>query len=133
MFYNIYFLFNTFLLHKAKQSNEKFDASQLHDREKQKHKTEILPDDGTGDVEVENKVFDVFVLLICFCLGSQLISVVDMHQTVAHQSGVPISGTFNCLVVFQKFKVFVFFKPFLKLRKISLQLNQTDSEIWGLD
>lgn len=60
------------MLHKAKQSNEKFDASQLHDREKQKHKTEILPDDGTGDVEVENKVFDVFMLLICFCLGSQL-------------------------------------------------------------
>jgi len=36
----------------AKQSNEKFDATQLHDREKQKHKTEILPDDGTGDVEI---------------------------------------------------------------------------------
>lgn len=36
----------------AKQSNEKFDASQLHDRDKRKHKTEILPDDGTGDVEV---------------------------------------------------------------------------------
>ncbi|XP_073253861.1 gelsolin, cytoplasmic-like [Porites lutea] len=38
--------------HLAKQSNEKFDASQLHDREKPKHKTEILPDDGTGDVEI---------------------------------------------------------------------------------
>lgn len=38
--------------HLAKQSNEKFDASQLHDREKRKHKTEILPDDGTGDVEI---------------------------------------------------------------------------------
>ena len=46
---------------KAKQSNEKFDASQLHDQEKPKHKTEILPDDGTGDVEVEINSFDVFV------------------------------------------------------------------------
>lgn len=36
----------------AKQSNEKFDASQLHDRDKSKHKTEILPDDGTGDLEI---------------------------------------------------------------------------------
>ncbi|XP_058948770.2 gelsolin, cytoplasmic [Pocillopora verrucosa] len=36
----------------AKQSNEKFDASQLHDRERPKHKTEILPDDATGDVEI---------------------------------------------------------------------------------
>ncbi|XP_068702988.1 gelsolin, cytoplasmic-like isoform X2 [Montipora foliosa] len=34
----------------AKQSNEKFDASQLHDQ--QKPKTEILPDDGTGEVEI---------------------------------------------------------------------------------
>ncbi|RMX55561.1 hypothetical protein pdam_00001693 [Pocillopora damicornis] len=37
---------------EAKQSNEKFDASQLHDRERPKHKTEILPDDATGDVEI---------------------------------------------------------------------------------
>ncbi|XP_015765697.1 PREDICTED: advillin-like [Acropora digitifera] len=36
----------------AKQSNEKFDATQLHDQQKRKHKTEILPDDGTGDVEI---------------------------------------------------------------------------------
>ena len=49
-------------LPKAKQSNEKFDASQLHDREVPKHKTEILPDDGTGDVEVEIKSFDIFIL-----------------------------------------------------------------------
>lgn len=43
---------NFFFPFTAKQSNEKFDASQLHDQQKRKHKTEILPDDGTGDVEV---------------------------------------------------------------------------------
>ena len=60
----------------AKQSNEKFDASQLHDREKRKHKTEILPDDGTGDVEVNTiplfthlslKTLESLFVGKCFC------------------------------------------------------------------
>ena len=55
VFWN-FFLTQTALIHfTAKQSNEKFDASQLHDRERPKHKTEILPDDATGDVEVQWK------------------------------------------------------------------------------
>ena len=63
----------------AKQSNEKFDASQLHDREKRKHKTEILPDDGTGDVEV-----NTIPLFTHFSLKTTNLSNTTSEQKLEH-------------------------------------------------
>lgn len=66
----------------AKQSNEKFDASQLHDGEKRKHKTEILPDDGTGDVEV-----NTIPLFTHLSLKTTNLSNTTSEQKLEHKKG----------------------------------------------